>query len=104
METFRDRFRFLVTASGLSQAAVARGSGISEQAAAFFISGARLNPRIETARRLASFFGTTVGWLLAGEGDAPTAESVALAVRTNTSSPCDGGGADGIQPATGTEG
>jgi transcriptional regulator with XRE-family HTH domain len=38
------------------------------------------NPKADTVRALATVTGCTVGWLLAGEGDAPTADEVREAV------------------------
>lgn len=43
-------------------------------------SGGRENLERATAKKLADAFGTRVGWVLEGEGDAPTSEQVRAAV------------------------
>jgi len=43
-------------------------------------SGSRENPERDTVRGLARVLGCTSGWLLEGEGDAPSADVVSAAV------------------------
>lgn len=77
---FPERLREAITAADITIAETARLSGLSLNTVQFYLSGRRDNPSGEKALALASALGCGVGWLLAGEGDAPTVEAVRAAV------------------------
>ena len=56
-ETMTDQLRAAVLASGLSINHIAKGAGIPQPVLQRFISGARDNLRLDTAEKLAAYFG-----------------------------------------------
>ena len=63
-------------------------------------TGRRGNPTADTSRALAKALGCTVGWLIAGEGEAPSDDEIGAAVERARLALA----ADPRPSATGTEG
>jgi len=67
------RLRLLVDhGHGGSVNAAAKDIGIPQQTLGKIVSGEVNSPRIKALQAIARFYGVSIGWLVAGEGDATT--------------------------------
>jgi len=81
LTTFGARVRHLrQQVEGLACAELDRLAGLHRGHVWQIEHDSRENPERDTVRGLARALGCTVGWLLEGEGDAPTAEAIGAAV------------------------
>lgn len=78
--TFPSRLRDLRTLAELESRELDRLAGRSEGHVSMIETGRRPNPELKTARALADVLGCSIGWLLAGEGEAPGLAEVQAAV------------------------
>ena len=81
--TFGERLRRLRELAGLSQAELARRSGLNRANINMLESGARTGLTVESARRLARALNVTLDYLVGDStfGDADVEEEESLAVR-----------------------
>ena len=80
LQGFPERLRAAIDAANLTIAETARLSGLAVNTVQFYLSGRRDNPSGENVLALSAALGCGAGWLLAGEGDAPTPEAARVAV------------------------
>ena len=80
LQGFSERLRAAIDAADITIAETARLSRLSLNTVQFYLSGRRDNPTGENVLALSSVLGCTAGWLLAGEGSAPSAKAVRAAV------------------------
>lgn len=82
LQGFPERLREAIAAADLTIAETAKLSGLALSTVQFYLSGRRDNPSGENVLALSTVLGCGAGWLLAGEGDAPTpAEALAAVER-----------------------
>ena len=79
LASFGDRLLWARTAVALSGRDLERLAGIGESNVYQIETRGRI-PGADIVVRIAAVLGTTTDWLLTGAGDAPTAESMAVAV------------------------
>lgn len=82
MRTLAERVAYLRKCAGIGRREADRLAGTHRGFSAEVENGKRLNPKVESIGLLAELYGTTTGWLLAGEGRPPSKRSVAQAVET----------------------
>ena len=80
MQTIANRLRWAREQTGLSARALSVLVEASPALVGLIERGDVESPRLETLSALADALGTTVGWLLAGEGEPPTPEAILAAV------------------------
>lgn len=80
LSTIRARVRKLRVLSGLSARELAGIAGVAHSLVSYLEEGTRVDPRSSTVTALAATCGVSLDWLVLGEGDEPTAESVHAAV------------------------
>jgi len=80
LQGFPERLRAAIDAADITIAETARLSGLALNTVQFYLSGRRDNPSGENVLALSNVLGCGAGWLLAGEGDAPTADAARSAV------------------------
>jgi DNA-binding phage protein len=73
-DVWRERLRETVERSGTKHAAIAWNAGIAPETLSRILSGDHRHPRFETVVRITHACGETVGWLLAEDGFALSAE------------------------------
>lgn len=80
-ETLGDRVRELRDKAGISQRHLARLAGLkSERHIGLIESGERDTLTTDTLAKVATALGCTIGWLMAGEGRAPSVKRVRAAI------------------------
>lgn len=78
--TFSGRLRALRELAELDTRELDRLAKRGEGHVSMIETGRRVNPELATVKALADVLGCSLGWLLAGEGEAPTAGEVKAAV------------------------
>jgi transcriptional regulator with XRE-family HTH domain len=76
MRSITDRLKWARETAGLSQRRLAKVADLSEAVVRHLEGGTTETIETKTALKLSGALGCSVGWLLAGEGDAPTEESL----------------------------
>lgn len=93
------RLSRVLASSGVSAREVARLAGLSSEAhVGMIIRGSVESPTVSTIAAIARALGCTVGYLIAGEGEAPSDEQVRASVAAARAR------LDAAPAATGTEG
>ena len=81
MQTIAERLAWARVQAALDRRELARIAGLgSETHVGLIESGDRPDPRGSTLKKLALALGVSFGWLAAGEGDIPSAETIRAAI------------------------
>jgi hypothetical protein len=82
MRTLAERVAYLRRCAGIGCREADRLAGTHRGFSAEVENGNRLNPKVGSVGMLAELYGAPKGWLLTGDGKAPSKRSVARAVET----------------------
>lgn len=80
MRTLAERVAYLRECAAIGCREADRLAGTHRGFSAEVENGKRLNPRTDSLARLAELYGATKGWLITGDGRAPSARAVRRAV------------------------
>jgi len=82
MRTLAERLAYLRRCAEIGCREADRLAGTHRGFSAEVENGKRLNPKVESLGLLAELYGSPKGWLIAGEGKAPSKRAIARAIET----------------------